>query len=82
MPVPVILLGRLAVAENWQRKGIAGLLLAAARQISAASLQGTGGIGLAVDAAEEALFPFCRKYGFRPISTNSLRLFLPAGSLR
>jgi GNAT superfamily N-acetyltransferase len=81
LPVPVILLGRLAVAETWQRRGIAALLLAAARQISATSLKGTGGIGLAVDAAEEALVPFYQKYGFKRISDSSLRLFLPTRSL-
>jgi GNAT superfamily N-acetyltransferase len=81
LPIPVILLGRLAVAATWQRKGIAALLLAAARQISAASLHGTGGIGLAVDAAEEELVPFYQKYGFRRIRPSPLRLFLPTESL-
>jgi GNAT superfamily N-acetyltransferase len=82
MPVPMVLLGRLAVAEKWQGKGIASLLLAAAREISAASMQGTGGIGLAVDAADESLVAFYVKYGFRRIGERSLRLFLPVSSLR
>lgn len=82
MPVPIVLLGRLAVALAWQKKGIAPLLLAAAREISASSMQGTGGIGLAVDAADETLVGFYEKYGFKRIGDHSLRLFLPLSSLR
>ena len=82
MPVPLVLLGRLAVALDWQRKGIARLLLAAAREISASSMSGTGGIGLAVDAADESLVAFHQTYGFRRVATDSLRLFLPLSSLR
>lgn len=81
MPVPVVLLGRLAVAEQSQGKGIARLLLAAARAIAASSMRGTGGIGLAVDAAHEDVVRFYEKYGFQRIAARSLRLFLPAASL-
>jgi ribosomal protein S18 acetylase RimI-like enzyme len=82
MPVPLVLLGRLAVAETWQGRGIASLLLAAAREISSASMQGPGGIGLAVDAADEELVAFYQKYGFKRVEEASLRLFLPLASLR
>lgn len=82
MPVPLVLLGRLAVAETWQGRGIASLLLAAAREISAASMQGAGGIGLAVDAADEDLVVFYQKYGFKRVEGDNLRLFLPLASLR
>jgi len=80
-PVPIVLLGRLAVALDWQGKGIARLLLAAAREISAASMHGTGGIGMAVDAADEELIGFYEKYGFNRIGDDSMRLFLPLSSL-
>jgi ribosomal protein S18 acetylase RimI-like enzyme len=82
MPVPLVLLGRLAVAETWQGRGAASLLLAAAREISAASMQGTGGIGLAVDAADEELVAFYQRYGFKRVEDDSMRLFLPLASLR
>ncbi len=82
MPVPMVLLGRLAVSQDWQGKGIARLLLAAAREIAASSMQGTAGIGLAVDAADEELVTFYQKYGFHRIGADSLRLFLPLSSLR
>lgn len=82
MPVPLVLLGRLAVSRDWQGKGISRLLLAAAREIAANSMEGTGGIGMAVDAAGEDLIGFYEKYGFRRVSPDSLRLFLPLASLR
>jgi GNAT superfamily N-acetyltransferase len=81
MPVPLVLLGRLAVAEDRQGRGIARLLLAAARQIAAASMRGAGGIGLAVDPANPELVAFYAKYGFRQVDDSSLRMFLPLDSL-
>lgn len=81
MPVPMVLLGRIAVAENWQGRGVARLLLAAARQIAAVSMRGAGGIGMAVDPADEELVDFYAKYGFRRVDDESLRMFLPLDSL-
>ena len=81
MPVPIVLLGKLAVAEDWQWRGISKLLLAAAREIAAASMSGAGGVGLAVDAADEELVAFYAKYGFRRVEDGSLRMFLPLDSL-
>jgi GNAT superfamily N-acetyltransferase len=81
MPVPMVLLGRIAVAEDWQGQGIARLLLAAARQIAAASMRGAGGIGMAVDPADEELVAFYAKYGFKRVDDESLRMFLPLDSL-
>lgn len=81
MPVPAVLLGRLAVAEGHQGKGIARLLLAAAREIAVASMLGTGGIGLLVDAGDEDVVGFYEKYGFKRVADGSLRLFLPTISL-
>lgn len=81
MPVPLVLLGRLAVAEDRQGRGIARLLLAAARQIAATSMRGAGGIGLAVDPANPELVAFYAKYGFRRVDDASLRMFLPLDSL-
>ena len=76
-----MLLGRLAVAGDWQGRGIARLLLAAAREIAASSMHGAGGVGLAVDPADEELIAFYAKYGFRRVEEQSLRMFLPLESL-
>jgi predicted N-acetyltransferase YhbS len=81
MPVPIVLLGRLAVAEDWQGRGISRLLLAAAREIAAGALRGAGGVGLAVDPAGEELVDFYVKYGFVRVEEGSLRMFLPLDSL-
>ncbi|MEI6176402.1 MAG: GNAT family N-acetyltransferase [Verrucomicrobiota bacterium] len=81
LPVPIVLLGRLAVAEDWQGHGIARLLLAAAREIASASMRGAGGVGLVVDPASEELVTFYEKYGFRRVEQGTLRMFLPLDSL-
>jgi GNAT superfamily N-acetyltransferase len=81
MPVPIVLLGRLAVAEAWQGRGIARLLLAAAREIAARSMRGAGGVGMAVDPADDELVAFYTKYGFIRVEEQSLRMFLPLDSL-
>ena len=81
MPVPLVLLGRLAVAEPWQGKGISRLLLSAARHIATQSMHGTGGIGMAVDPYDESLVAFYARYGFIRVEENSLRMFLPLASL-
>ena len=81
MPVPIVLLGRLAVAQDRQGRGVARLLLAAAREIAASSMRGAGGVGLAVDPANEDLVAFYAKYGFRRVEKQALRMFLPLESL-
>ena len=56
-------------------------LLALARAIAFDSLTATGGIGMVVDAAGEELIDNYRRYGFRRVSDQSMRLFLPTRSL-
>lgn len=80
-PVGAILLGRLGVAESMQGSGIGTRLLALARGITFDSLTATGGIGMVVDAANEELIDFYKRFEFRCISENSLRMFLPTRSL-
>lgn len=80
-PVGAVLLGRLGVAQSMDGAGIGTRLLALARRISADSLGGTGGIGMVVDAATDELIAFYEKFGFRRISKDSRRLFLPTRSL-
>lgn len=80
-PVGAVLLGRMGVAKSMQGAGIGTRLLALARRISADSLGGTGGIGMVVDAATVDLIAFYEKFGFRRISADSRRLFLPTRSL-
>jgi hypothetical protein len=44
-------------------------------------MRGAGGIGLAVDPADEELVAFYAKCGFRRVDERSLRMFLPLESL-
>ncbi len=80
-PVGAVLLGRLAVDQSMHGKGIGSRLLSLARRITSGSLGATGGIGLVVDAATDDLISFYEKFGFRRISRDSRRLFLPTRSL-
>jgi ribosomal protein S18 acetylase RimI-like enzyme len=57
------------------------VLLAAAREIAAGSMCGAGGVGLAVDPADEELVAFYAKYGFQRVEEQSLRMFLSLESL-
>ncbi len=79
--VPAILLGRLAVATTHQGKGLGAMLLATARQLAHETITRTGGIGLVVDAAHPQAAAFYSGFGFLPVYSGSLRLFLPAKSL-
>lgn len=80
-PVGAVLLGRLGVAKSMQGAGIGTRLLALARRITSDSLGASGGIGMVVDAATDELIAFYEKFGFRRVSPESLRLFLPTRSL-
>jgi GNAT superfamily N-acetyltransferase len=79
--VPAVLLGRFAVAAGHQGKGYGSMLVATARQLARETIRRTGGIGLVVDAAHEQAAEFYSRFGFKPVSPGSLRLFLPAKSL-
>jgi len=79
--VPAVLLGRLAVASEYQGKGIGAMLVATTRQLVYETITRTGGIGLVVDAAHDQAALFYSRFGFKPVSAGSLRLSLPAKSL-
>jgi ribosomal protein S18 acetylase RimI-like enzyme len=80
-PVSAVLLGRLAVSNQTQGRGIGAMLVAAARQIARETIARTGGLGMVVDAANEELVDYYVRFGFRRVSATGLRLFLPAASL-
>jgi GNAT superfamily N-acetyltransferase len=76
-PVPVVLLGRLAVAESHQGKGLGSILLAdALHRISQAS-QVMAVYAVLVDALNDRAARFYRQFGFIPLPSNPLKLFLP-----
>lgn len=79
-PIPVVLLGRLAVHEDWTNRGIGGGLLkdAVLRSISAAEKIGVR--ALLCHALSERAKAFYTKHGFveSPISASTLMLPLSA----
>jgi GNAT superfamily N-acetyltransferase len=75
-PIPLMLLARLAIATNWQGKGLgAGLLKdAMLRTLQAAEIAGIR--ALAVHAKDEAARAFYERFDFIPSPSDPYHLFL------
>jgi GNAT superfamily N-acetyltransferase len=80
-PVPVVLLGRLAVAESHQGKGLGSILLADALQRIAQASQVMAVDAAIVDALNDRAAEFYRQFGFIPLPSQPLKLFLPLDSV-
>jgi ribosomal protein S18 acetylase RimI-like enzyme len=74
--VSATLIGRLAVATDWQGQRLGSILLADALRRSLASAATVGSSMIVVDALDEAAAAFYRAHGFIPLP-ESLRLILP-----
>ena len=76
-PLPVMVLGRLAVAEGWERRGIGSGLLkdAMLRTLSAGEIAGV--TALLVHSKSEQAAAFYHLAGFKPSPLNPLTLMLP-----
>lgn len=72
-----IKLGRLAVSLDRQREGLGRVLLVAAMHKVLDVFQSAGGIGLFVDAKDEAAKRYYERFGFAALPDNPLLLFLP-----
>ncbi|AUB81738.1 GNAT family N-acetyltransferase [Candidatus Thiodictyon syntrophicum] len=77
-PVPVALLGRLAVDAAFQGRGLGSILLADACGKVAGASAVLAVVGIVVDAKDEPAAAFYRHFGFTPLPGRSERLFLPA----
>lgn len=81
-PVPVALIGRLAVGTDFQGKGLGSILLAdACRKVAHAS-DTLAVAGIVVDAKDAAAATFYRHFGFLPLPGQEARLLLPATAFR
>jgi GNAT superfamily N-acetyltransferase len=80
--IPAMRLGRLAVARAHQREGLGTILLVEAIYKVAAVAAAAGGIGLFVDAKDQAAADFYARFGFEPIPTEPLTLFMPMDTVR
>ena len=70
-------LGRLAVDQHYQGKGLGELLRVDALTRTRRVYAEAGGIGLFVDAIDERAASFYRRFGFAACPDNSLLLFPP-----
>ena len=71
-----VLLGRLAVDQNAQGRGLGQLMLADAIARTRTTIEVAAGIGLVVDALHERAAEFYRGFGFEAFKDDPLRLFL------
>ena len=76
-----IRLGRLAVHKEYQRQGIGKILLAAAMGKFIEIFNTAGGIGLFVDAKDQDAKRYYEQFGFVPLPSNELELFLPVKTI-
>jgi len=77
-PVPVALLGRLAVDSSFQGKGLGGILLADALLKVANATRVLAMAGMIVDAKDETAAAFYRHFGFLPLPGQPERMLLSA----
>lgn len=75
--VPATLLGRLAVALRHRKRGLGEFLLFDAMHRSLESSRATASFALVVDATDDSARGFYLRYGFEPIPSSPMRLFLP-----
>lgn len=75
-------LGRLAVDRANQRQGLGRTLLIAAMTKFLEIFAVAGGIGLFVDAKDESAQRYYEQFGFVPLPSNALQLFLPVETIR
>lgn len=76
-PIPVALIGRLAVDRRQQGKGWGETLLMHALQKVAQVSREVGIFALVLDAKDASAKAFYQKYGFIPFVDQPLKLFLP-----
>lgn len=77
-PIPVALIGRLAVDNQFRGKGLGSILLAdACHKVSQASAV-LAVAGIIVDAKDQKAVSFYEHFGFIPLQGQADRLLLPA----
>lgn len=78
-PMPVALIGRLAVSTQAQGQGLGGTLLVDALDRIAQASEQLGCLGVIVDAKTAAAMSFYEHYGFVPLSEEGWprRMFMP-----
>lgn len=81
-PIPVVLLARLAIAEDVQGTGLGAALLADAMLRAVRAADEVGIRAVLVDALDEPAAAFYRRFGFQPLPDDSLTLMATIAQLR
>jgi len=81
-PIPIMMLGRLAVDKGWAGKGLGNSLLLDALQRALAASEIAGLRAVVVDAKDDAAKRFYEKRGFRAWPADSNRLFVTIPELK
>lgn len=81
-PLPVTLLGRLAVSLDFQEKGVGKILLADAMKRVYFASQTVAVYALIVEALNENAKHFYEKFGFISLPDKPLKLFIPLQTIR
>ena len=77
IPIPVVLLGRLAVDNSQKGRGLGKLLLLHALWRSQQVSKEAGVYAVEVDALHEEAARFYARYGFQALLDDPLHLYLP-----
>lgn len=80
-PLPVFVLGRLAVDHRHSGKGLARGLMKDALQRSLEASRTVGARALIVHAADDGVIPFYAQFGFQTFPTDSRTMFLPIDTI-
>lgn len=75
--LPAMLIGRLAVDTRYRRQGFGELLLFDALRRALQISQSIGSVAVVVDAKDRNSEQFYERYGFRRLTGEERRLFLP-----
>ena len=79
-PIPIALIGRLAVNQAFQGKGLGSILLADACQKVRQARDTLAVVGIIVDAKDDSAASFYRHFGFVELPGKPDRLLLPAAA--
>lgn len=79
-PVPIALIGRLAVDKDFQGKGLGSILLADACQKIRQARETLAVVGIVVDAKDDSAAAFYQHFGFIELPGKPGRLLLPAAA--
>ena len=78
-PVPVVLLGRLAIDRAWQRKGLGADLLRDAVLRAMSAGEAIGVRAMLVHAVSAEAKAFYERHGFRPSPVDPMMLMITLG---